>query len=217
MKFFWSRCSKRLCLFASLCLYSFAVHKTYEAAKHKDQILRLLPVRSKISKSPNEQRGSLKAPQSNMFFDGSQCAEVSSGGLIPRPIFGHRANSAQGPLQCQHAQDQHQKVLGHKHKMTFRSNTKKQIRWRRIIQFLTQNRKKGISWASRTISQKCCPINSAHGHQSDKTMSIKKNLIVFILLPEDWISPKFSESPHTHTQHTPNLIIDKTHTPKCLI
>ena len=36
-------------------------------------------------------------------------------------------------------------------------------------------------------------------------MSIKKDLIVFILLPEDWISPKFSESP-TRTHSTRRIL-----------
>ena len=103
--------------------------------------------------------------------------------------------------------------------MCFRSPTKKthQMAENNTVAD-AKKRKKGYlgpkRYASRTSYQKCYPINSAHDHQPDKTMSIKKDLIVFILLPEDWISPKFSESPHTHTQHTPNLIIDKTHSPK---
>ena len=78
----------------------------------------------------------------------------------------------------------------------------------------TKQRIKGYLGPKKYANRSSYQINSAYDHQPDKTMSIKKDLIVFILLPEDWISPKFSESPHTHTEHTPNLIIDKTHSPK---
>ena len=69
----------------------------------------------------------------------------------------------------------------------------------------TKQRKKGYLGPKKYANRSSYQINSAHDHQPDKTMSIKKDLIVFILLPEDWISPKFSESP-TRTHSTRRIL-----------